>query len=109
MIPGTYHIVELLEHRLIDNLQGLSAVKPFIESAAWIFHHRITRDAFKASLTGQRIPWQAKFRSGPPLYEGGRAWGVLVEISQWFNERRLLISAAWSEEIRAWGSYLPSF
>ena len=99
LIPGTYHMVELLEHRLIDNLEGFTPIKTMIESAAFIFHHRITREAFRANLTGDRLAWQARFNSGPPLFEGGRTWGVLVEISAWFNDRRLLIISAWNEEI----------
>ena len=67
-IPGTYHVVELMEQRLLEHMEAYHEVKAQIESAAFLFHHRWPREAFiKERLTGDRILWSAQ---APPVFEG---------------------------------------
>ena len=40
---------------------------------------------------------QGLFKSRPPMFEGGRVWGVLLKITQWFRERRYVLSARYAE------------
>ena len=99
-IPGTYHIIELIEARLLDQFEDFPAVKPQIESACFVFHHKFSRDLFCEQLRGDRVLWRPMFdkRRPPPLFAGGRVWGVLVTISVWFRERRIMICAAWQQD-----------
>eukprot|EP00975_Prorocentrum_lima_P010410 2211671-Prorocentrum_lima.AAC.1 len=58
-------------------------------------HYAYTRDHFKLSFHGPHLAWQEHFKTGPKSYEGGREWGVLVNISGWLKKRREMIVAAW--------------
>ena len=100
VIPGTYHWVELIQKRLIAQWERFDDIKSLLESACVIFHHQYTRKHFWWSLQGARLPWRQHFLTGPKLYEGGREWGVLVDISAWFRPRRLMIKAHWQVYIR---------
>eukprot|EP00959_Pyramimonas_sp_CCMP1952_P222142 4644135-Pyramimonas_sp.AAC.1 len=54
VIPGTYHVIELIEQRMLGHLEAYEEIKPQIESAAYILHHKWSREAFiRERLTGR--------------------------------------------------------
>ena len=97
-VNGTYHLVELIQQSILAALGDFAEVKPLLESACYVFHHGYLRSRFTEVLVGDRLLWQLSFRSGPPLFEGGRAWGVLIKIATWFRERKVMIIAAWPRD-----------
>ena len=92
-------MVELIGQRLLSQFTDFPEVKPWIESTAFGMHHGWARSVITEKLTGDRLLWKPVFAAGPPLFEGGRVWGVLVVISAWFKERRLMITVGWDDSM----------
>ena len=97
-VNGTYHLVELIQQSILAALGDFAEIKSLLESACYVFHHGYLRCRFTEVLVGDRLLWQLSFRSGPPLFEGGRAWGVLIKIATWFRERKVMIIASWPRD-----------
>ena len=96
LIPGTYHVIELIQKRLLDQYSHFADIKKGLESACFIFHHSYTRNPFKESLQGDHLLWQRHFVTGPPLFEGGRVWAVVIKVAAWFKVRRSMITRSWA-------------
>ena len=91
VVKGVYHVMELMQQRLLNQLPSFAEVKPLIESMCIFFHQCHSREAFTHSLTGPRLLWKPAFSSGPPLFEGGRVWGVLLKLTIYFRRRKMII------------------
>ena len=68
-----------------------------MESASVMFHRPASRDRFKYKCMGADVSALADewFSTGPPLLEGGRVWGTVVEMCTYFTDRRGLIELYW--------------
>ena len=83
--------MENIEKRLLSQLPAWPIVKPFLESACILFHRPQTRKRFKRGLPHAFADDVVRFRSGPPVLEGGRVWGVVSNACEWFLDRRRCI------------------
>ena len=98
-IPGTFHLLENIQKRILGTMQTWDEVRPLMESMCHCFHYNHVRERFiSGCLTGHRQAWRDLFTSGPPLFEGGRVWGVTVEITEWLLVRKDAIIDSWQED-----------
>ena len=84
--PGMFHIVDGITKDLLRESTVWSRVKTNFESALKFFHKSFCRIMFLQSclaLYPDLRGWQSLFSTGPPLFEGGRAWGVLQRGISW--------------------------
>jgi hypothetical protein len=73
--------------------------KIWLDAMCIYFHNAYTRDAFSYTcLTDGRLPWKGFFTSGPPKFEGGRVWNVLVEAVDWLLTRKYIIRTSWDRQ-----------
>ena len=95
-------MIENIQKRVLLQLPfWKEQVKAKLESVVIIFHRKYSRRRFcvKCLRTPglQGIAAQY-FVSGPPLFAGGRVWGVVVKITRWLKDRREYIQQNWSLE-----------
>ena len=95
--PGTFHIIENIQKRMMDGLNLWKKLKVNLSSVCIYFHRPHTRGEFihLYLIPSGREHMQALFSSGPPLLQGGRVWGVVVESLEWYFERMDLLDATW--------------
>ena len=95
-LPGSFHSINNMDMRTLNSLPLYEKHKPGINSAAHTFHFRHCRECYtETCLVDDRITWRAFFSSGPPTMDGGRSWGVVSEITDYFVERQNLIENSW--------------
>jgi hypothetical protein len=95
--PGPFHLLDNIQKRLLDRLPGWKDHKSGLEASASYFHAGYIRDAFmQTHLIGERFAWRPLFASGPPKFEGGRVWGVVVDECDWFLPRQSILAACCS-------------
>ena len=98
-IPGTFHLLENIQKRILNTMQTWEEIRPLMESLCHCFHYNHVRERIVLGcLTGHRLAWRDLFSSGPPLFEGGRVWGVTVAITDWLLLRKDVIVDAWQED-----------
>jgi hypothetical protein len=96
-VPGTYHAIDNIQKRVLDALPHWGEMKSIIEGLCQAFHYQYIRDAFISECLGPyRGSCESIFKSGPPLFEGGRVWNVLLVISEWFLDREQILRNRWS-------------
>jgi hypothetical protein len=95
-VPGTYHSIDNIQKRTLDTLPRWGEMKSIIEALCQSFHQQYLRDVFVSECLGPfQVTYQGMFQSGPPLFEGGRVWNVLLVICDWFLEREVIIRSRW--------------
>ncbi len=89
-VPGTLHITDNLSKGLLASLQSWDALKPKVEKVCAFFHAPYTRSLFSHRLVPSGLQW--KFKSGPPSFDRGRAWGVVDTLCKWLINRADVLS-----------------
>ena len=98
-IPGTFHLLENIQGRLLAVLTSFTDVKSSMESVCHCFHYEHIRARFvETCLIEDMAVLRPLFKKGPPLFEGGRVWGVTVAITDWLLSRRFAIQQCWDED-----------
>ena len=91
-------MIELMQNRLLVCVVTYPDMKPLIESMCVVFHYRFSRNRYtETCLTGHWLAAKAVFKAGPPIFEGGRVWRVLLKIVEFFRDRKRIICAKWDE------------
>ena len=63
--PGTFHLVEKVQSRLLEQLPAWKDIKPLVESTCVVFHHSFSRNKFnEGCLTGGHAIWRHMFLTG---------------------------------------------
>ena len=85
-VPPHFHIIDKVSKAVLD---ALTLTWPRIEkgfkAVVVFFHARHTRRHFSQLCVHPAI--QYLFSSGPPSWDGGRAWGVLEKTVRWLLHR----------------------
>jgi hypothetical protein len=85
-------------------------VKPRLDGTCFVFHYYTYRKRFKRlclnSTPHDRAVAREQFKRGPPLLDGGRVWGVLVSVTEYFWSRREHIEPKWMTD-RMLGGVAP--
>ena len=99
--PGLFHIVDGITKEALNQCNVWPDMKVHFESALSFFHMRHRRTMFVQSCLSQ-FPelrgFKNLFETGPPLFEGGRAWGVLQKGISWLLRRERPIRQSWSAD-----------
>ena len=76
-VPGLFNILDGATHTLLNSSEIWPEVKPLYESTVRFFHHAHYRRFFTSCCLSDPAThgWAFLFNDGPPLFEGGRAWG----------------------------------
>jgi hypothetical protein len=88
-IPPHFHIVDKVTKSFLSALSCWPRAKPSFQAVLVVFHARHTRSYFSVKCIPEVSRWL--FRSGPPAWEGGRAWGVLQNAVKWLVKREGVI------------------
>ena len=99
--PGFFHILDGATHDLLQQSLMWPDHKAGFENLLKFFHRKYCRDMFSVSCLDVRPemrPWSSHFKTGPPLFAGGRAWGVVQEGVRWLLEREGVIRDVWDME-----------
>ena len=94
VIPGMMHIVDNVTKGVLAALEVWDEVKPCFQDMATWWHYPHNRDLVKARIVP--APQHFLLDTGPPLFEGGRVWGVLSAILDWLLPREVCLRRNWS-------------
>ena len=96
-IPGVFHAMNNMQKRTLRQLSLWEKHERRIDSCAYYFHHRHCKDTFtETCLVGDKLLWRCDFKDSPPTMDGGRVWGVVIAIAQYFTERETKIRETWN-------------
>ena len=97
-VPGLFHILDGATHELLNHSLLWPDIKPMYECAVRFFHHAHYRRFFlQCCLDEPQLQGLGfLFDDGPPIFEGGRAWGVLAEGVAWLLRRQTVLQRTWA-------------
>ncbi len=85
-LPGTFHIIDGLSKTLLSSLTIYEdGLRDKLAKMVQFFHAPWTRALFSHALVP--APLQELFKSGPPAFGGGRAWGIIEQVTEWLVSR----------------------
>ena len=94
-IRGTMHMVQKIHEALIECFQKMTRAKNFLNELTLYFGHPDSLKEFvQDGLLGKGgqdafATHADAFQTGPPLLKGGRTWGVLTKVLDWFTPSRM--------------------
>ena len=101
-VPGTYHAIDNMQKRIDKALPEFDVHVERFQIVARVFHQPHTREVFVHQCLGNMENIHFLFKDGPPLYEGGRAWGVTYDITEWILKRHFIIRTRWNLAKMSW-------
>eukprot|EP00969_Alexandrium_andersonii_P348090 15391732-Alexandrium_andersonii.AAC.1 len=93
-IPGMLHLVDNCTKGLLSALQAWDEFKDSFVAVLTFFHYPHNRNLYEARLLQENQRFLMS--TGPPLWEGGRAWGTVEHALNWLLPREGLIHRTWS-------------
>jgi len=90
---GMFHWLEIVLKTTLRKLGGWQENKGFLNSLVIYFHKWSCRQEFLAE--SDCWEFEALFRKGPPLLNGGRDWMALTLALEWIDERYEVIMTKW--------------
>jgi hypothetical protein len=94
--PGTYHMVDNFSKTLLTTLVVFRDMKDQFTKVLSFFHPPHNRELYQATLLPPALHFF--FNTGPPTFDGGRAWGVVEKALGWLLPREAVIRRTWSLE-----------
>ena len=94
-----FHIVDGITKDMLKECKVWPDVKLHFEHLLSFFRKHYCRTMFVPSCLSafpELRGYKDRFNTGPPLFEGGRAWGVLPRGIKWLLERERAIRQSWS-------------
>ena len=95
-IAGVFHVVDLIEKRLLGQLKSYVTWQKHFESAVLCFHRVYLRKRFRNDcLASESEETKSMFISAVPNLDGGRTWTVVSQLTEYFGQREEHICRNW--------------